>query len=962
MLKNLFEKEAVFFETGGNKPFLLNENDFVWMIDSGKVDLFSVQVENGDVTGPRSHLFRAKEGTALLGMDQNFYKKGSGLLAVSVKGTRLMRLKKSRLKELSADPVFGAAICGMIDQWIHELSLSVIKTFSPASYETLEADKDVLVQEKHNARPKTGILWIKHIKGSFTFIGNDSAVLEKNVFFPLTNEAWVKSVNSGKLYALHTKDYIRQDPLWAGLEQFNRLILDSIIQNRQKAYDKELKRVKLKTDKDKTVFKNVLSMFATILEHRDVKSDTVEGEKDPLLEACRLIGSKTGINFKTFEKKAAGLYDPLDNIVRASSVRTRQVILKGEWWKHDNGPLLAFMKKDQRPVALLPVSARAYALHDPSDGTKIGVDQKIAESVTSLAYMFYRSFPERPLAAWDLVRIGLYGWKKDLLIIILMGICGALLGLIAPVATGIIIDTVIPEASRSRLVQIVLILLASVFAVSLFDFTKAIAMLRLKGKIDPCVEAGVVNRMITLPVPFFRKYNTGDLAGRCMGACAISQTFSDVTLQTILAGIFSFFNFILLFWYDRKLALLAAAIAIVGIVCTSISGLIQVKYQRKLNEIEGKISGIILQFITGITKLRVSGSEDKAFAVWAGEFNEKKTFVYKTRFVGNILESFNSSFPILASAAIFAWVAIISMETFTTGNFLAFNAAYTNFQNALLQMSMALVSIVNVVPLYERARPILETTPEVDLTKAHPGELCGEIEISHVKFRYEPDGPLTIDDVSLHIRPGEFVALVGSSGSGKTTLLRLLLGFEEAESGTIYYDGQDITTINIQEVRRQIGVVLQDGSVMTGDIFRNIVGTLNLTIDDAWEAARMAGLDEDIKEMPMMMHTLISAGGFTLSGGQRQRLLIARAIVHKPRVVFFDEATSALDNRTQAIVSRSLDNIQASRVVIAHRLSTIINADKIVVVDKGKIVQKGTYEELIGQDGLFADLAKRQIA
>jgi ATP-binding cassette subfamily C protein len=302
------------------------------------------------------------------------------------------------------------------------------------------------------------------------------------------------------------------------------------------------------------------------------------------------------------------------------------------------------------------------------------------------------------------------------------------------------------------------------------------------------------------------------------------------------------------------------------------------------------------------------------------------------------------------------------VSTLSTGDFVAFNAAYTSFQNALLQMAVALTASLNVVPLYERLEPILQEPPEVDATRTHPGELTGSIEVNHVHFRYTEGGPLVANDVSFTIRPGEFVALVGPSGSGKSTMLRLLLGFETPESGSLYYDGQDLSTLDVREVRRQIGVVLQNARVMPGDVFKNIVGASNLTLDDAWEAARNAGLEEDIRSMPMGMNTMVSAGGETLSGGQRQRLLIARAIVKKPRLLFFDEATSALDNKTQSVVSHCLEGLKSTRVIIAHRLSTVIHADRIIVMEAGRMVESGTYAELMDKNGVFAELAKRQLS
>jgi ATP-binding cassette subfamily C protein len=298
----------------------------------------------------------------------------------------------------------------------------------------------------------------------------------------------------------------------------------------------------------------------------------------------------------------------------------------------------------------------------------------------------------------------------------------------------------------------------------------------------------------------------------------------------------------------------------------------------------------------------------------------------------------------------------------TTGDFLAFTAAYGVFLGAMQALGDASLSMLKIVPVWERIRPILETLPEVDATKSYPGQLTGAIDISHVSFRYSADGPWILKDVSLKIKAGEFVALVGGSGSGKSTLMRLMLGFETPEMGSIYYDGQDLASLDLRMVRQQLGVVLQESRVLPADIFRNIVGSSSRTVQDAWDAAEKAGLADDVRAMPMQMHTIISEGGGTLSGGQRQRLMIARAIVHRPKILYLDEATSALDNKTQAIVTESMDKLQATRIVIAHRLSTIVNADRICYLEQGQLKEQGTFKELMEMDGLFAQLAKRQLA
>jgi ATP-binding cassette subfamily C protein len=488
------------------------------------------------------------------------------------------------------------------------------------------------------------------------------------------------------------------------------------------------------------------------------------------------------------------------------------------------------------------------------------------------------------------------------------------------------------------------------------------AVLRIESRTDGSLQAAIWDRLLSLPAPFFRSYVVGDLAVRAMGIGEIRRLLSDIVITALITSVFSGFNFLLLFYYDWRLALVAGGLTITALVVTSLAGYLQVRYQRELKKFEGKISGIVLQFISGISKLRVAGAEAHAFAYWAKEFSAQKKLAFRARTVENYLVIFNAAFPIISSMALFGWIAFYSPQVLSTGSFLAFFAAFSQIQAASLYISTIVISILGIVPIYERVKPILTALPEVQAAKANPGELSGAIELNHVAFRYSPNGPLILKDVSLLIEPGEFVAFVGPSGSGKSTLFRLLLGFEKPESGSIYFDGQDLAMLDIQAVRRQIGVVLQNSQLMTGDIFTNIVGSAPLTIEDAWEAARMAGLEEDIRQMPMGMQTVISEGGSTFSGGQRQRLAIARAIVKKPRMMLFDEATSALDNRTQAQVSKSLESLQATRIVIAHRLSTIINADRIFVIKDGIVVQSGNYQELMSQEGPFAELAKRQIA
>ncbi|HEX9001924.1 MAG TPA: NHLP bacteriocin export ABC transporter permease/ATPase subunit, partial [Blastocatellia bacterium] len=435
----------------------------------------------------------------------------------------------------------------------------------------------------------------------------------------------------------------------------------------------------------------------------------------------------------------------------------------------------------------------------------------------------------------------------------------------------------------------------------------------------------------------------------------------------VFSSLFSLLNLGLLFYYNGALAAIAVLVALVNVVVTVVSGVLTLKKARPLMEVQGQLMGVMLQLINGITKLRVAGAESRAFAYWGKRYHHQIKLMLSTQGIEDVVTVINKVLPALTTGILFWFAAGLlqapegqATAALSTGTFLAFNAAFGTFIGGTTSLSSTIVDVLQVIPLWNRAKPILEAKPEVDGSKADPGRLMGRVVVDHVVFRYRNDGPMTLDDVSLRAEPGEFIALVGASGSGKSTLFRLLLGFDSPESGTVYYDGQDLSGLDVHAVRRQLGVVMQNSRVMSASIFENIAGGAQITMDEAWEAARMAGFAEDIEGMAMGMHTVVSEGGTNLSGGQRQRLLIARSLVLKPKVLLFDEATSALDNRTQAIVSQSLERLKVTRIAIAHRLSTIRNADRIYVFQNGRIVQQGNFDQLAQQDGLFAQLMARQ--
>jgi ABC-type bacteriocin/lantibiotic exporter with double-glycine peptidase domain len=378
---------------------------------------------------------------------------------------------------------------------------------------------------------------------------------------------------------------------------------------------------------------------------------------------------------------------------------------------------------------------------------------------------------------------------------------------------------------------------------------------------------------------------------------------------------------------------------------------------------ENDLSGKLFQMLNGLSKLRVAAAEDRAFAYWATDFAKARATSAGARRVQNGVVTFNAGYTLIATLIIFAVVAGPAKGALSTASFLSFNAAFAIMMSGALQFTAAVTTAVAIVPMFEGVQPVVSQVPEVAAAQESPGDLSGDIEVSQACFSYTEDGPLILDHVSFHVRPGEFLAIVGTTGCGKSTLLRLLIGFARPTSGSVLYDAQDLSSLDVTAVRRQCGVVLQNGQLFAGSILSNICGAGSFTLDEAWEAAEMAGLDADIALMPMGMHTVLSEGGLTLSAGQRQRLMIARSLISRPRILFFDEATSALDNRTQEIVTESMRRLRATRIVIAHRLSTIMHADRVLVLDAGQVVESGAPSELLANgDGIFHHLVRRQVA
>ena len=972
--------EARPLEVGGDRPIPLDDPDLLYVVGSGRVDLFSTQADVGQTMGPRRHLCRVEAGGALFGVDLSRAPEGFRLLAVGVADTVLLELRRRELLQLAREPAHADRVYGLLEGWVKSMSMAAAgQHLSPKEAETLVPGTELTLGAGESVHAQRDAVWVRHLEGSSRFLGDSELPpIDGTGFFPLADPAWLEpdggpgsGPGSGPdgepngqttLIGTDTRGYMAQDDSWSGLDALHAMVLAIISEDTLLAYTEWQERQHEKTEADRRVAGSAVQHLGAVLDTSSDDADPGVTMGDPLLAACQLVGGAMGVELRRPEQTGGAGSDPLDEISRASRVRMRRVALTGEWWRQNGGHLLAFRRPGEHPVALLQKGTSAYTLVDPVDGTRQKVDRQAAEGLAAFGYTFYAPFPDRPLGAWDLLEYSLRGLRGDLLRVLVMGAATGLLAALVPIATKTIVDAAIPQAAGNLAVALALGLVIAAVSAMLFEVTRQFAVLRVETRLDARVQAAVWDRLLSLPAPFFRGYSAGDLAVRAMGINTIRQMVAGATLSSLLTGVFSIFSFAVIFYYSPRLGLLASLMAVVIIGVTLAGGYFQLRYQRRETELVGRVSSLVLQTLTGIAKLRVAGAEIRAFAVWAEQYAVQKSNAVKAQSAANAVAVFNSASGVLTSLVIFASVAYFMGGSVSTGDFVAFNTAFAQFLFASAGITTAFTTILQAAPYYERAKPILQALPETDTELPDPGELRGRVEVHHVYFRYDPDGPLVLDDVSLRAEPGEFVAIVGPSGAGKSSLLRHLLGFEEPESGSVFYDDHDLAGLDVQAVRHQMGVVLQNGRLLSGTVYQNIAGVSQLSMDGAWEAARLAGLERDIEMMPMGMFTFLGDGASTISGGQRQRLMIARAIASRPRILLFDEATSALDNRTQAIVSASLENLKATRIVIAHRLSTIINADRIYVLEAGRIAQSGTYEELMEREGPFRNLARRQIA
>jgi NHLM bacteriocin system ABC transporter ATP-binding protein len=984
--------------TVSGSTVILDDPQSAWRVEGGSVVVYVQRL--GGEAGRRVFLIEAAAGDVVFGAKPG----ADGVSLVAVAG------EDAEVRRLSADE--RAAVLrstdGPMRRWVGNV-LRVIASDRVPAGRTLTGSGRLPAGESW--RPALGVMtWLGVRDGRLRLCGDELREVAPGAppLIPTASTAWLTTPD-GAVVEMRD-DVSAEDPadLEAGLSWLHAALIAGYAGEEIRGTERLARRQEfLAAGEDRRMQEAVHTLAQPFEADKPLALVGTE-----LMTVLGVIGRPLRIKFRlpaqTGVEPGA---DEVGPIAYASGVRTRPVRLGGEWWQRDGDPLLAYLADGsadgsadgggRRPVALLPADDGGFEIFDPREGVLRPLTAADRANLEQLAVTFYRPLGEpgapgapgaQSTSMWGLVRFGFRPYVPQIWRGLAVALAVTFLSLLVPIAARLIIDVALPDANRRLLFEIAALLIAVNLGQAVFYLVRGLISVRLMLLGSTAMQAATWDRLFRLPVRFFREYTSGDLVHRGTMPMRISRSLGATVFATLLTGLLSFLNLGVMLWFSVPLTGFAVLFATIEALVVAAVALGLRRRSLALERIRGRMVGFFVQLIHGISKLRAAGAEGRAFSLWAGKYAEQLRLMYVVQRLYDTQKLIQVLLPGLATTAFYLlarqyWTdATASAQTvavgaagaaagaasgsnpmtgftqtvLTAGALVGFLTAYRTFSTSLTSLGELAMEVMHSAARHRLAEPILTEPVESEPGQAAPAVLRGEVAIENVYFRYRPDGPQVLQDVSISARPGEFIAVVGPSGSGKSTLIRLLLGFEKPESGVVRYDGKDLNGLDLPFVRQQIGCVMQSAMLIPGSIRDNIAAGHLVDNEQILRAARDAELMDEVGNLPMGLQTIVAERGANFSGGQRQRLMLARALVHNPRVLILDEATSALDETTQARVMANLVRRRVTRIVIAHRLSTVREADRIYVLENGRLVESGRYDELMQQDALFARLVRHQ--
>ena len=980
----------------GSEPLEMSNGQLGWLLLKGTVSIFLI-----DDDGIRSHLVTADEGGWLPSLTGEAGETLSNLIAVPTQGAVVVPLTYHQFTEAIQRLTEHPAAVQMIEMIADDFRKAVgdleatdlVRSALPADALRLKVGKTYSISEGSAFFSDMGTVWIQTPPESLTLLRSEETRVDHPSRFPtsdhltscpvFTHHFWQGEV-AFQCTPITTAERLRQGPILDDLIKLRLFSVKVILKLQAQRSTQLLDRVRLSARKKGETLEASISDLGSVLDTgRRLATDP---SQTPIARGMELVCRELDIDFKPKpgqSQRSRHADDPVRALSEDMRLLTREVTLTGAWWKEDHGSYLAFLGTDRKPIALLQnPNTRSYTAVDPVTTDQQPVDEAYSKLIDPKAHTFFKPLGLNDRTPLSLFKLGITGSGRDLWRIGILILLSGILSLVLPVVTGWIMDPVIPNGELSTLAVLAVGLAVAGCAGIAFSYTQSLAMMRIEGRMENIVQTAVWDRLLKVPIGFFHRYTAGDLVNRADGVDAMRKFVTTTFLNTLMHSTTAIFSLGLMLYYKWQLALAIALVAILYVTIAIPVGFRFVNTTRIMMALNGRLQGVVLQLLTAVPKIRLAGAERGAFNQWSQRFAELQRLTYKQRVLNIILavaKTALTSVSTIVLIGILAWEGGVIFALFASGShpipqtsgaslipldtakFIAFNVAMGQFIASAFGLTELGIKVLNLTPLYERVKPILNALPESNQNAQPIENLRGLIEFHNVTFRYEGQKKPILSDLSFSVTPGKMVAIVGPSGAGKSTIVRLLLGFEKPESGSVLVDKISLPQLDMHQFRKKIGVVLQESRLISGSIFSNIAAGADTTTEEVWRAAERVGLADDIRAMPMGMQTYISDGANTISGGQKQRITAARAIIKEPRVLIFDEATSALDNTTQSRVTNSIAEMNASRIVIAHRLSTIKEADCIYVLNEGHMVESGTYDELMAQNGFFSKLAKRQL-
>lgn len=954
----------------GNLPLTLDDPNMVWYIESGSVNLFLVEIRNGVEQSLRQHIMHCDAGIIIPGVipDTNPERDDAkfSVIAKGIAGSVLRRIPISYLNQ--ADPT---EIAEQIDFWVLSFSnlLSRFVTHKPRPTILAEPDTN-LDLEAGTFSVRKGVTWITDMpQGASLFMGvidgfdhSTSGTIEVPMV-PLTSVSWLSVFQNTIVECKSTKEVIKQGLLSQALAEFHLLAFALEHYNRKLALvdDTNLERIR-KTSRNaaERISRDKLYNIYDLPVENDLSDD-----ETTLFDALRIIGKFEKIVFQLPQRSGPSLKPVgLTSILDMSDIRSRRISLVSDdqWWKTDGSSILAYLKENEQPVVLIPGLFGRYWMIDPVKKTKIRLTAKRMSLLQTGAWTFYSPFPNQKVDSAVLFRSARHRSTGNIIRLILAGIPGGIFQIIPALALGITVNIVANGNGEESLYIVSLVVISFGLISALLHILQNKSLMHLKDRATSRIEAAFWDRIMRLPAHDLNIRPTSEIALSAMTFQQIRNSEQLTFIESILSMIFMLPILIYICFIDIYLGLVTLIICAVSLLLTALVRMFQIEPHGRVIHASHKATTRLFQIIEGIVKLRVERAEGSAYAIWARDYRKQKRTEIELGDLEYHSRAFSTTIPFLAVAVLFFLIAIYSHNT-SIGDFLVVFIVFLTFLSVTTRLGESIGSLAVGLKAVDKLRPFLDAIPEVTKGREPVEYLNGDVLFDRVSFRYDTDGPLILDDITIHARPGEFVAIAGESGVGKSTLLNLALGINQPSSGSILYDGRDLRHLNLKQLRRNVGSVPQSLQLHPQDIWDNIAINQDIsTTEMVWEATKSARIEDQIKAMPMGLMTFVGTSGFALSGGESQRIAIARSLLGNPRVILLDEATNWLDNNSQAEIMQNLSLLVSTRIVIAHRLSTLEKADRIYVLKAGKVVQTGTYQDLKETEGVFKDLITRQNA